>query len=95
MRELPGGLLQYKYISPTPKTNDWLESGLSDHHLEREQQTNLNKHLTRVLQFTKCEKLAFRYVVMTISNILKILSSIVKTCHDIHFYSFANLLIVR
>ena len=38
-----GGLLQYKYIRATAKTNDWLESGLSGHHLEREQQTNLNR----------------------------------------------------
>ena len=38
-----GGLLQYKYITATAKTNDWLESGLSDHHLERELQTNLNR----------------------------------------------------
>ena len=30
-----GGLLQYKYITATAKTNDWLESGLSDHHSER------------------------------------------------------------
>ena len=37
-----GGLPQYKYIRATAKTNDWLESGLSGHHLEREQQTNLN-----------------------------------------------------
>ena len=47
VREWPGqctgGLLQYKYIRATAKTNDWLESGLSDHHLERELQTNLNR----------------------------------------------------
>ena len=73
VKEWPGhcteGLLQYKYIRATAKTNDWLESGLSDHHLERELQTNLNQAKNYIRQivlrkYTTYKSLSTNYLLL-------------------------------